>query len=866
MTPTTERIILDPGEVSTGRTEFDITPWIDHEGIDWGDAAISAFMSETEVGEIPVDFRIPNRQITIPLAFVNRGTVTAQVARARLQAKLALFQREGGWLKRVTNSGGTVYGDVVDGMFHATSTPGYTSKRDEDYVASATLNLVPEFYGNEITLGDHVETTDSELIFTETEIIGDMPGRVRLVVDNDQASAQTSLVYGFRSRNYDSATSAKLFWEVEEFDVLGATGTRQALSGASGGTVVRGTATTGLATIVYNSTFTHQGHYRVFARCYSSSSASANLWAQFKYSPSGETSDAYSVANDEVKVKGGSIFQVLDLGQVDIRKSPVGSHKWLGRLRARGSLGTENIRFDSLWFVPADEYSGVIRADAMTASATGNELRTEGYFAKTSSYYHERPIWGDLPRLPVPKQPGGVVETFLMASRGTIGDSTGIVASSDVGLADDISAKLIYRPSWLFVPDVTLAAPTEYYVATTGSNSNDGSAASPWLTLQYAVGAVGSNSVINVAAGSYAGFTDTNSGNRTVTTSAAVTVTSPILLQGQDLTLENLTIQGTGGDAAVEIGDGGSSNGVHSDMGSGTTLSNCDISCPGLPASPAETDIGVLLQGAAENITIDGCHIHECWDGIKGEYHGYATYTADGITITNNELDDHQGSAIVFFGWKNVLISGNDCHDIRDTETGLDHNDFVQFTGHAQNVTIEKNTCTDIWNGQMTFIEPIHAPIDNVLIENNLYWDLTTTTNTVIHNKGATNVRIRYNTIWTPSWGGGVWLRSGVAPFLPATDTEVYGNIISEYDEDAGAEAAVRDYNCIADLPSFNGVADAANDVPHGSYPGFVNAAGGTFTLQGTSLCKGAGDPGDAPTTDITGATRGAAPSIGAYQ
>ncbi len=444
MTPTTERITLDPSEVSTGRTSFDITQWIDHSGIDWGDAQISAFMSETEVGEVPVDFRIPNRQITIPLSFVNRGTITAQVARARIQAKIALIQREGGWLKRVTQRGGTVYADLVDGMFHATSAAGFMAKNSWDLDASVTLSAIPEFYGNEITLADHSTTTADELVFTETTVRGDVPGRVRVVIDNDQASAQTSMIYGFRARNHDSATTAKLTWEAESFSTLG-TGARAALAGASGGTVVADTSTAAWETLISDNTLTHQGHYRVFARVYSSAATSQ---VRFAYSTDGGIGVTY---NDPVTVPAGSTFYVVDLGQVDVRKPPVGSSVWIGYLQGYGAAA--NTRYDKVWFVPCDEYSGVIRADAMLSAQAGNELRTEGYFAKSGANYYERPIYGDLPRLPVPKQTGGTVEVFLKASRGVIGDSTGIVATADAGLADDISARITYRPSWLFVDD-----------------------------------------------------------------------------------------------------------------------------------------------------------------------------------------------------------------------------------------------------------------------------------------------------------------------------------------------------------------------------------------------------------------------------
>jgi hypothetical protein len=446
MTVTAERITLDPDEVSTGRTEFDITPWIDHEGIDWGDAQIAAFMSETDVGEVPVDFRMPNRQITIPLAFVNRGTITAQVARARLQAKLALFQREGGWVKRVTNSGGTVYADVVDGAFHATSAPGYASNRDEDYEASATLSLIPEFYGNEITLGDHSTTTAAELVFTETTVRGDVPGRVRLVVDNDEAQVQQSLIWGFRARNYDAAdaaTTARIAWDAEAFNSITA-GTAGAFAGAVGGTLVSYIAPTSFTTMVGNTTFTHQGHYRVLARARCATSDTATI--RWRWSVDG---GATFVENDPVDVEG-AVFRIIDLGQVDVRKPPTGSHNWRGYVQAQ-SVGGKIIRIDRVWFVPADEFSGEIRTNAMLSAQAGNELRTEGYFAKSGSNYFERPIYGDLPRLPVPKQTGGTVECLVKASRSILPGADDI-AAGDAGI-DDLSARITYRPSWLFVDD-----------------------------------------------------------------------------------------------------------------------------------------------------------------------------------------------------------------------------------------------------------------------------------------------------------------------------------------------------------------------------------------------------------------------------
>src|SRR6185503_13603583 len=89
----------------------------------------------------------------------------------------------------------------------------------------------------EVTLSDHTETSAAELVFTETSVSGNYPARVRVVVDDDQAQAQLGLLWGFRARNYSSASTAAVPYEAESLQPLD-TATKVALTGASGGTVV----------------------------------------------------------------------------------------------------------------------------------------------------------------------------------------------------------------------------------------------------------------------------------------------------------------------------------------------------------------------------------------------------------------------------------------------------------------------------------------------------------------------------------------------------------------------------------------------------------------------------------------------------
>src|SRR5262245_39138910 len=110
--PTNERIILDPAEAISGRTELDISPWLGDEGIDWGDDAVEMSMAELTRGAIPIDFTIPNREVNGSFRFYQTlGGTTIYQARGNIEHKIALWQKEGGVLKRIMNNGSIVYAD-----------------------------------------------------------------------------------------------------------------------------------------------------------------------------------------------------------------------------------------------------------------------------------------------------------------------------------------------------------------------------------------------------------------------------------------------------------------------------------------------------------------------------------------------------------------------------------------------------------------------------------------------------------------------------------------------------------------------------------------------------------------------------------
>jgi hypothetical protein len=360
-----ETLVLDPPAIATGRTQYDLTPYMRGEGPDFGDSAVAAYMAEAARGEIPVDFRVPNRTVQIPLLLRGRTGKTFDTLRTEIQQKAVLLQHEGGWVGRSTSLG-TLYAEVVN----ATLRMGGGNLQAAGLVdADATLSLeyVPEWYGDEVTLTTHNETTLPELVFTETGIKGAGFGRVRLVVTDTQGQDQLGLLWGFRCRNYSSASTARLAYEAEALTPMDLAAT-SALTGASGGgsnTIQHANLGTGwtpvLNTNLLAGTYlTHVGSYRVYARVYSTSGSAVQM--RFVWDVGDMT---FPEENDRWTFPDASQFYIADLGEIRLDPVPSGTHRWQGQIQAKGT-GGESVRVDRLFFQPIDESAGRLRTPIST--------------------------------------------------------------------------------------------------------------------------------------------------------------------------------------------------------------------------------------------------------------------------------------------------------------------------------------------------------------------------------------------------------------------------------------------------------------------------------------------------------------------
>lgn len=361
------QIKLDTGTEATaaGRTSLELTDFVLQAGIDLGQAAIDAYKAKAQRGEIPVDFTYPNRTITIPLQPMESGTVTFAEIRRDVQAKAALFQREGGWLELIVD-GESWYADVVDATLRlGGSTMAALGLADPD--AELTLECLPDFYGAEVELDLISETTEAELTgvlqdaSSDAVISGDYPARCRIVVTEGSGNDQRGLLWGLRSRHYDDATTAALAYEAEDMTPV-SPATVSTLTGASGGATDNRvshaailTAWTAVLTtdLTDGGALTHKGSYRVFVRAYSTQTTGPRVRLTWGV---GDLSNP--VSNDPVRIPGSSQFYILDLGEIRLDPAPVGTHQWRGQIEAIADAGVWNVSIDKVWFVPIGEAAG----------------------------------------------------------------------------------------------------------------------------------------------------------------------------------------------------------------------------------------------------------------------------------------------------------------------------------------------------------------------------------------------------------------------------------------------------------------------------------------------------------------------------
>ena len=157
---------------------------------------------------------------------------------------------------------------------------------------------------------------------------------------------------------------------------------------------------------------------------------------------------------------------------------------------------------------------------------------------------------------------------------------------------------------------------TNYYVATNGNNSNNGSSGSPWATIAYAVTKAGPGITINVASGTYNETADIaiNTGGSASGGYFILKSTTPggAIINGSGVTV------GTGGYAYGLINIGNTSNVSYVTVdGFEVTNFKTGTSTKTNTLVPA----GIAVQGSGTNIQIVNNNINNIWNQGKATNH-----------------------------------------------------------------------------------------------------------------------------------------------------------------------------------------------------------------------------------------------------
>ena len=303
----------------------------------------------------------------------------------------------------------------------------------------------------------------------------------------------------------------------------------------------------------------------------------------------------------------------------------------------------------------------------------------------------------------------------------------------------------------LTINSATVCAPTGsgvcYYVSPTGADSNPGTSAAPFLTVQHAANVVNPGDMVIVRDGTYNNPALSGVGSKLIVMSRGGTATNHVVFVAEHKWGAKI--------------DGSNNTTATGWEFSANYIDVKDFDCAGFSDSCMENYNGGSSSGG-QFIDIAGNNIHDV-----GRYCTTTTTGRDGIFISND----------------NVIIEGNQIHDIgryAPGESGCtnpahyqnnDHGIYIDggFTS-ANNLTIKNNIFYRIERGWSIQVYPaavtnlrilnnsfvcgnpyrnghitLAAPITNSAIENNISWQPTTGFLQYDNTSGYSNLSVANN-------------------------------------------------------------------------------------------------------------------------
>ena len=418
----------------------------------------------------------------------------------------------------------------------------------------------------------------------------------------------------------------------------------------------------------------------------------------------------------------------------------------------------------------------------------------------------------------------------------------------------------------LFCSTLTNAFATTYYVSTSGSNSNAGTASGTgaWETLQHAADNVSAGDTVIVEPGTYVGFNMQGKSG---------TATERIVFSAQDNVIINDDNPAGYSDDGIYLYDCDyvTIEGFEIQGGNGVDIARDGIRVVGTASDAVD---GVILR----DNTINAC-----------DDRGILTGYADDILIENNEVSNSvkEHGIYVSNSGDNPIVRGNTTWGNNACGIQLNADAGAGGDGIISNALIENNTIYD--NGDSGGAAINLDGVQDSIIQNNLLYDNHHTGIALWKGDGATgciNNDIVNNTIvnasdsrWALSIVGGSTDNTVFNNILYTERTSVVGSFVISADSLSGLAS---DYNIVMDKFSEDNEGSIISLSSWQSSTGqdtnsfiaipselFSNSALDDYSLFEGSLAINEGistfNSASAPETDIEGTSRSAV-DIGAFE
>jgi len=411
-----------------------------------------------------------------------------------------------------------------------------------------------------------------------------------------------------------------------------------------------------------------------------------------------------------------------------------------------------------------------------------------------------------------------------------------------------------------------LASQEVYYVSPSGDDSNLGTAAYPWRTIQKAADTLMAGDIVYIRAGDYhERVTPQNSGSADnyITYAAYPGETAAINGSGvilpDDLAglfeISNKSYIRVAGLRVINAGPFNNNAGILVLLNSGyiTVENNATY-------NTASSGIGVW---GSHNVIVDGNRIDEAGGGWQERLSVAGT---DTFEVRNNEvLNCHKEGICIKDGSSNGQVNRNHVHHTQKVGIYVD-----AWDKHTYNIAVFQNVVHDIQDGDgFALASEMGGLLENIRVFNNLaYHNRYIGLSISINGPGDTQGRhpmkdinvlnnTFYNNGWE-TWGGGIALDNADAQNVVIRNNIVSQNLYFQIAVTPGVPAQnyLIDHNLIDGYRDHGDEGETRGDAYIEGDPQFFNAPGANFYLQVNSPAMDVGSALDAPDTDYDGRPR----------